>query len=71
MMASIIQTRARSISMLLQDATSVPSRAFNWLISLDTKYREKCRMAELTNRERLDMGMPLRPDPPRFPDVGW
>jgi hypothetical protein len=46
-------------------------RLLNWLIRLDARYREARRMEQLTNDERRDMGMPLRIDPPRLPDMGW
>ena len=70
-MTSIIQPQARPVSAPRHNAPSFRSRALNWMLSLDASYREKCRMKKLTNKERLDMGMPLRSDPPRFPNVGW
>lgn len=46
-------------------------RLLNRLIALDEKYRQAQQMKELTNDQRLDMGMPCRTDPPRLPDMGW
>ncbi len=61
----------RPVALPLGNIGSLTVRLLNWLIALDDKYRQARQMDELTNDQRIDMGMPCRIDPPRLPDEGW
>ncbi len=64
-------TVSRPISSPLRNFELLAASLLNWVNLLDEKYRQARQMEELTNDQRLDMGMPLRIDPPRLPDTGW
>lgn len=69
-MAFITITNTRPVASPLATIRQLAVRVLNWLIKLDAGYREARRMEQLTNDERRDMGMPLRIDTPRLPDMG-